>query len=461
MILSLVMWKITKIIKMLDYPHFLYVRIQSFIWFICIISLQYHVISSFYSPVKSRTRMSIHQNSSSLLEVFLSGNRLRSANRRYFQQGKIRMEILPPCRWSLSRRSNGSFSPLLPGSTNSSQRLQPILYETSFSNFQAVRLCPISQHLWSDHSAGFRAERAAHLSHGNSTIGPCKTARGNIRSKMVKHFQGLCCTASSSAMLHACKRISVLKAWKVSSKRPDDIALPRHQNLGLHGNLKQKSSYFILISAKVPWPALCQCRIRPWQQFYPWQLSHLYWNSGPHKRHLSAYDEIPSQIGHELRRLLLECKCRLCMLLQHSFDSVCHLLQRHANQARAMCSSQAGFAFMSKSVCMNVWTIVKPVSFEMIQIDQEPLPSLKEAFAGPFSFALLPFGCMECKRWLSRIISWDSTALHIAEAKFKWKMLKALWYWRLALASPISWRFCLSISVSFSRFQLTPRIAGL
>lgn len=319
-----------------------------------------------------------------------------------------------------------------------------------FKPFDSAPSANFANFGFSDHSAGFRAERAAHLSHGNSIIGPCKTAKGNIRSKMVKRFQGLCCTASSSAMLHACKRES--RFWNHERYLRTGLMISLLRAIKTwgykDGNLKQKSSNFILISAKVPWPALCQCRIRPWQQFYPWQFSHLYRNSGPHKRHLSAYDEIPSQIGNEcIRRLLLECKCRLCMLLQHSFDGVCHLLQRHANQAGAMCSSQAGFVFMSKSVCMNAWTC--KICTCTISDWPRNSPFTKGSLCSTF---LLCSACI----WLHgmqevtishHLASWDSTALHIAEAKFNWKMLKALWYWRLALASPISWRFCLSISV--------------
>lgn len=181
--------------------------------------------------------MSIHQNSSSLLEVFLSGNRLWSANRRYFQQGKIRKfchHVFEACRDARMVLSAHCFLARLIHPKDSNQFFMKLPFQI-FKPFDSAPSGNFVNFVTSDHSAGFRAERAAHLSHGNSPIGPCKTAKGNIRSKTVKHFQGLCCIASSSAMLHACKRISVLKPRKVSSNRPDDIALPRHQNLGLQG----------------------------------------------------------------------------------------------------------------------------------------------------------------------------------------------------------------------------------
>ena len=189
------------------------------------------------------------------------------------------------------------------------------------------------------------------------------------------------------------------------------------------GNLKQKSSYFILIPAKVPWPALCQCRIRPWQQCTVLIFFTMATQSPLLK--LGAAQTPSECIRRDTfanRKWVETSPAWMQMSPLHAAPTfVRQCLPPPSKTCKSstsyvMCSSQAGFAFMSKSVCMNVWTIVKPVSFEMIQIDQGTLPSLKEAFARPFSFALLPFGCMECKRWLSRIISWDSTALHIAEA---------------------------------------------
>lgn len=195
--------------------------------------------------------MSIHQNSSSLLEVFLSGNRLWSANRRYFQQGKSRKfchHVFEACRDARMVLSAHCFLARLIHPKDSNQFFMKLPFHIfkPFDSAPSVNICEVTIRQASE-------PKGQHTSAmGILQLAPVKQLKGNIRSKMVKHFQGLCCIASSSAMLHACKRISVLKPRKVSSNRPDDIAPPRHQNLGLHGNLKQKSSYFILISAKVP-----------------------------------------------------------------------------------------------------------------------------------------------------------------------------------------------------------------